>query len=89
MKIISVHVREFGKLNDVNVTLNDGINLKPLLAQLDHERAVCNGEDALSGEVLDHSAFLSAPQLTKRPEQLSVQDFVRLTNDISALYDTK
>lgn len=64
-------------------------SLKPLLAQLDHERAVCNGEDALSGEALDHSAFLSAPQLTKRPEQLSVQDFVHLTNDISALYDTK
>ena len=30
----------------------------------------------------DHSAFLSLPVLTKRPEQLSVQDFINLTNDV-------
>ena len=30
----------------------------------------------------DFSAFLSRPDLTRRPEQLSVEDFVKLTNDI-------
>lgn len=30
----------------------------------------------------DFSAFLSRPDLTRRPEQLSVEDFVKLTNDV-------
>lgn len=49
-------------------------SLKPLFAQLDHER----------GTPHDHSEFLSQPLLTKRPEQLSVADFVALTNAIAA-----
>lgn len=48
-------------------------SLKPLFAQLDHER----------GTQRDHSEFLSQPLLTKRPEQLSVADFVALTNAIA------
>lgn len=49
-------------------------SLKPLFAQLDGER----------GRSGDHSAFLAAPRLTKRPEQLSVEEFIDLTNDLSA-----
>lgn len=48
-------------------------SLKPLFAQLDAER----------GWASDHSAFLARPLLTKRPEQLSVADFVALTNDVA------
>ena len=49
-------------------------SLKPLFKQLD-------------GEILhttnkDHKNFLAKPILTKRPEQLSVKDFIQLTNDI-------
>ena len=49
-------------------------SLKPLLAQLDSER----------GAHADHAAFLSQEELTRRPEQLSVADFVELTNRIAA-----
>ncbi|MDO5074409.1 MAG: 16S rRNA (adenine(1518)-N(6)/adenine(1519)-N(6))-dimethyltransferase RsmA [Bacteroidales bacterium] len=49
-------------------------SLKPLFAQLDGER----------GLSADHSEFLAQPLLTKRPEQLSVADFVALTNAIEA-----
>jgi 16S rRNA (adenine1518-N6/adenine1519-N6)-dimethyltransferase len=45
-------------------------SIKPLLAQIDNE----------NGQQRDHSDFLSLPVLTKRPEQLSVQDFIDLTN---------
>ena len=47
-------------------------SLKPLFAQLDAE-STCTK---------DHSEFLSQPLLTKRPEQLSVAEFVALTNDV-------
>lgn len=47
-------------------------SLKSLLSQLDVER----------GASRDHAAFLAAPLLTKRPEQLTLEDFIRLTNDI-------
>ena len=47
-------------------------SLKPLFAQLDNERQCTR----------DHTAFLAQPLLTHRPEQLSVQDFINLTNDI-------
>lgn len=57
-------------------------SIKPLLAQLYNERAI-------AGSAPDHAAFLNSSQLTKRPEQLSVQDFVALTNEISALYNAK
>ena len=51
-------------------------SIKPLLAQLDNERGV----------QCDHAEFLSQPVLTKRPEQLSVQDFIDLTNTLTQYY---
>ena len=51
-------------------------SLKPLLAQLDKE----HGQAQLQGD------FLAQPLFTKRPEQLSVGDFVDLTNRVSDLY---
>lgn len=48
-------------------------SLKPLFAQLDAE----------AGRTADHTAFLARPQLTRRPEQLSVQEFVELTGEIA------
>lgn len=47
-------------------------SLKPLFAALDAEQA-CTA---------DHSAFLAQPLLTRRPEQLSVAEFVDLTNAV-------
>ncbi len=49
-------------------------SLKPLFAQLDSERGI----------ETDHSAFLAQPLLTRRPEQLSVAEFVNLTNAVAA-----
>ncbi len=48
--------------------------LRTLLAQLDAER----------GRTADHTAFLARPELTRRPEQLSVAEFVELTNAVDA-----
>lgn len=48
-------------------------SLKPLFAQLDAEQ----------GGAADHSAFLAQPLLTRRPEQLSVAEFVALTNAVA------
>ena len=48
-------------------------SLKPLFAQLNAERNCGH----------DHAEFLAQPLLTKRPEQLSVAEFVQLTNDIA------
>jgi len=47
-------------------------SLKPLFAQLDNE----------CGSDRSHAEFLAQPLLTKRPEQLSVADFVALTNAV-------
>ena len=47
-------------------------SLKPLFAQLDNE----------CGCTRPHTDFLAQPLLTKRPEQLSVADFVGLTNAV-------
>lgn len=47
-------------------------SLKPLLTQLDNER----------GFTGDHQEFLALPLLTQRPEQLSVNQFIELTNAI-------
>ena len=47
-------------------------SLKPLFAQLDNEY----------GSDRSHAEFLAQPLLTKRPEQLSVADFVALTNAV-------
>lgn len=52
-------------------------SIRPLLAQLDNEQG-CAGRD--------HSAFLAQERLTLRPEQLPVDDFVALANDVAALY---
>ena len=49
-------------------------SLKPLFAQLNSELGVCR----------DHSEFLAQPLLTRRPEQLSVSEFVALTNAVTA-----
>ncbi len=49
-------------------------SLKPLFAQLNAE----------AGTAADHSAFLAQPLLTRRPEQLSVAEFVDLTNAVEA-----
>lgn len=53
------------------------VTLKQLLRELD----VQNGSAATAS---DHTSFLSAPALTRRPEQLSVEDFVGLTNAVAA-----
>lgn len=53
-------------------------SLRPLFAQLDSEMGVNK----------DHAAFLSQPLLTQRPEQLSVDNFVTLTNAIAAEMQT-
>lgn len=47
------------------------VSLKPFMAQL-----------APKGDV---AAFLQRPDLTQRPEQLSIEAFVNLTNDVAAL----
>ncbi|MBO4907124.1 MAG: 16S rRNA (adenine(1518)-N(6)/adenine(1519)-N(6))-dimethyltransferase RsmA [Bacteroidaceae bacterium] len=49
-------------------------NLRPLLSEL----------DAAQGCTRDHSAFLSNPIFDLRPERLSVQQFVDLTNAVQA-----
>lgn len=52
-------------------------SIRPLLAELD---ARCGGTPP------DHTAFLYQSLLTRRPEQLSVEDFVGLTNLVAAHY---
>ena len=51
-------------------------NIRPLLGELDAERAKA-GLPAL-----DHTAFLQDPLFNKRPEQLSVAEFIELTNKV-------
>jgi 16S rRNA (adenine1518-N6/adenine1519-N6)-dimethyltransferase len=53
-------------------------NIRPLLSNLDMQRTPEN--------VPDHSQLLQDPIFDKRPEQLSVQDFVSLTNRVEAEY---
>jgi 16S rRNA (adenine1518-N6/adenine1519-N6)-dimethyltransferase len=50
------------------------VSLRPLFARLDSERGVTKS----------HADFLAQPLLTKRPEQLSVEEFIDLTNAIEA-----
>lgn len=59
-------------------------SIKPLLAQLDNEYRQAND----SSTAPDHTRFLSLPILTLRPEQLSVQDFIKLTNIVASEYQT-
>ena len=51
-------------------------SIKPLLAALNAERGCTH----------KHTEFLALPLLTRRPEQLSVQEFIELTNTVEALY---
>lgn len=51
-------------------------SLKPLFAQLANER----------GCLRDAATFLARPELTRRPEELDIAEFVALTNDIDAYY---
>ena len=52
-------------------------SIKPLLHELD-QSLVCPAPD--------HTDFLAQPLLTRRPEQLSVQEFIDLTNEVAAHY---
>lgn len=52
-------------------------SLKPLLARCDAEK------QAKGMEVKDHTDFLTMEILKKRPEELSVAEFVALTNDVA------
>lgn len=52
-------------------------SIKPLLSDLDNR---------LTTTPPDHTDFLSQPLLTRRPEQLSVAEFIDLTNRVSAHY---
>lgn len=54
-------------------------SLKPLFAALNAERA----GGSLPEGVAD---FLARPEMTQRPEQLSVEEFIELTNSIDRLY---
>ncbi len=53
-------------------------SIRPLLAEADAKRA----QDGLPA--LDHTDFLNRDIFTRRPEQLSVAQFIALTNDVAA-----
>lgn len=55
-------------------------SIKPLLAQMDQQ---CGGTPP------NHADFLSQPLFTRRPEQLSVSDFIDLTNLLCEHYRLK
>ena len=52
-------------------------SIKPLLNELDQKQG---------GPAPDHAEFLAQPMLTRRPEQLSVEEFIELTNKVAAHY---
>ena len=52
-------------------------SIKPIFAEADQRR------QQKGDAVKDHSSFLQNEIFNKRPEQLSVADFIRLTNDVS------
>lgn len=54
-------------------------SLKPLFAALNAERAGGSQPEGVAD-------FLARPEMTKRPEQLSVEEFIELTNCIDRLY---
>ena len=54
-------------------------SLKPLFAALNAERAGGSQPDGVAD-------FLARPEMTQRPEQLSVEEFIELTNSIDRLY---
>lgn len=55
-------------------------SIKPLLSELDQQ---------CEAEAPDHTGFLAQPMLTRRPEQLSVQEFIALTNLVAQHYGMK
>lgn len=55
-------------------------SIKPLLSELDQQ---------CEAEAPDHTGFLAQPMLTRRPEQLSVQEFIALTNHVAQHYGMK
>lgn len=55
-------------------------SIKPLLHDLDQQ---------CTGTAPDHTEFLAQPLLTRRPEQLSVQEFIDLTNRVAEHYGAK
>ena len=54
-------------------------SLKPLFAALNAERAGGSQPEGVAD-------FLARPEMTRRPEQLSVEEFIELTNSIDRLY---
>ena len=54
-------------------------SLKPLFAALNAERAGGSQREGVAD-------FLARPEMTQRPEQLSVEEFIELTNSIDRLY---
>ena len=54
-------------------------SLKPLFAALNTERAGGSQPEGVAD-------FLARPEMTRRPEQLSVEEFIELTNCIDRLY---
>ena len=54
-------------------------SLKPLFAALNAERAGGSQPEGVAD-------FLARPEMTPRPEQLSVEEFIELTNSIDRLY---
>ena len=54
-------------------------SLKPLFAALNAERAGGSQPEGVAN-------FLARPEMTQRPEQLSVEEFIELTNSIDRLY---
>ena len=54
-------------------------SIKPLFAALNAERAGGSQPEGVAD-------FLARPEMTKRPEQLSVEEFIELTNSIDRLY---
>ena len=54
-------------------------SLKPLFAALTAERAGGSQPEGVAD-------FLARPEMTQRPEQLSVEEFIELTNSIDRLY---
>lgn len=55
-------------------------SIKPLLSELDQQ---------CEAGAPDHTGFLAQPMLTRRPEQLSVQEFIALTNLVAQHYGMK
>jgi len=46
-------------------------------------KQILNELDMKTGKSIDHTAFLQTPDFTRRPEQLSVDEFIALTNCVA------